>query len=175
MDPRELLRRLLDASGLNPNSLAAATRGRTKQPQIHRFLTGVAKEPKRSTWEPVASYFHVPVDAFFDSQAADAAWLEYAGRSEPAAAAPARATVVRERDPLSVGDALNVVLSALRQLPRDARANLAADWAALLSAPDSNELRNAIAQELSEPRRDGVTERRSGRDRRASDTPPKGE
>jgi hypothetical protein len=66
MDPRHLLQTLMDDAGLNPNSLSAATRGRTKQPQIFRFVNGLSKEPKRSTLEPLADYFGVPVDAFFD-------------------------------------------------------------------------------------------------------------
>lgn len=73
MDPKDLLRRLMAQENLNPNALASKTQNKTKQPQIHRFLTGEAKEPKRSTWEPVAKYFGVPVDAFFDPKVAEAA------------------------------------------------------------------------------------------------------
>lgn len=72
MEPRQLLQLLMDGAGLNPNALARATRGRTKQPQIHRFLTGEAREPKRSTLAPVAEHFGVPVDAFYDEKVADA-------------------------------------------------------------------------------------------------------
>lgn len=82
MDPREFLRLLLEDTGLNANSLAAATRNRTKQPQIHRYLTGEAKEPKRSTWLPVAQFFGAPVDAFFDPALADQAWADYKARKE---------------------------------------------------------------------------------------------
>lgn len=70
MEPRELLRQLMKAHGLNSNSLAAKTNGKTKQPQIHRFLSGEAKEPKRSTLEPIALYFKIPVDALFDKRIA---------------------------------------------------------------------------------------------------------
>lgn len=77
MDPRDFLEQLMKARGLNPNSLAAATSNKTKQPQIYRFLKGLAKEPKRSTFEPVAHFFRVPVEAFFDAKAADKAWAEY--------------------------------------------------------------------------------------------------
>lgn len=72
MDPRELLRLLMEQRGLNPNSLSAATNKKTKQPQIHRFLTGESKEPKRSTLAPVAGVLGVPVEAFFDARVADA-------------------------------------------------------------------------------------------------------
>lgn len=77
MEPRELLRRLMDIEGLNPNSLAAKTNGRTKQPQIHRFLSGTVGEPKRSTWQPVANFFGISVEAFFDHAIADKEWAEY--------------------------------------------------------------------------------------------------
>lgn len=76
MEPKELLQRLMDERGLNPNSLAAATKHKTTQPQVYRFLNGLVKEPKRSTWEPVAQLFRVPVEAFFDPAAAERAWAE---------------------------------------------------------------------------------------------------
>lgn len=71
VDPRTLLERLMAKANLNPNSLAAKTRGRTKQPTIYRFIKGEAKEPKRSTLLPVAEVFGVPVEAFFDPRVAD--------------------------------------------------------------------------------------------------------
>lgn len=70
MEPRDLLRKLMTRDGLNPNSLAKRTNGRTKQPQIFRFLSGEAKEPKRSTLEPVAEVFGIEVDALFDRRVA---------------------------------------------------------------------------------------------------------
>lgn len=65
MDGRVLLGMLMSAKGLNPNSLAKALDNATSQPQIHKFVSGVSKEPKRSTLQPVADYFGVPLDAFF--------------------------------------------------------------------------------------------------------------
>lgn len=71
VDPRKLLLRLMSQAKLNPNSLSVRTRGRTKQPTIYRYITGEAKEPKRSTLLPVAEVFGVPVEAFFDPKVAD--------------------------------------------------------------------------------------------------------
>lgn len=71
VDPRKLLLRLMSQAKLNPNSLSVRTRGRTKQPTIYRFITGEAKEPKRSTLLPVAEVLGVPVEAFFDPKVAD--------------------------------------------------------------------------------------------------------
>lgn len=71
MEPRTLLKALMDAKELNPNSLARALNNKPPQPQIYRFLEGISKEPKRSTMEPIAAYFQVPVDAFFDPSIAE--------------------------------------------------------------------------------------------------------
>ena len=65
MPKNELLQWLLDRDGLNTNSLSAAVKGASTQSQIHRFLHGVAKEPKRSTLAPIADFFGVPLDAFY--------------------------------------------------------------------------------------------------------------
>lgn len=80
MKPAEMLKRLMASKGLNPNSLAAATNNATKQPQIYRFLNNEVAEPKRSTWEPVAKYFKISVDAFFDEKEADRALAEFESR-----------------------------------------------------------------------------------------------
>lgn len=79
MDPRKLMQDLMDAQGLNTNSLAAATKNKTRQPQIYRFLDGTSKEPKRSTLVPVACFFGVPVEAFFDPKVADDVYREKLG------------------------------------------------------------------------------------------------
>lgn len=88
MNPRELLRSLMEKEGLNPNRLSSMTKGATKQPQIHRFVTGESKEPKRSTLEPVAKVFGISVEAFFDSKAADLAWEQYLKRKQDGAFGP---------------------------------------------------------------------------------------
>lgn len=71
MKGRELLQLLLTSRGLTANALSKALKGETTQPQIHKFLTGVAAEPRRSTLAPVAAYFNVPIDAFYDDFLAD--------------------------------------------------------------------------------------------------------
>lgn len=71
----------------NANSLAAKLKGRPSQPQIHKFLTGTAKEPRRPTLEPLAAHFGVPVEAFYDpaaaARAAAALGLPEAGDFQP--------------------------------------------------------------------------------------------
>ncbi len=71
MKGRELLKLLLDKRGLTANALSKALKGATKQPQIQKFLSGTAAEPRRSTLSPVAAYFDVPIDAFYDDFLAD--------------------------------------------------------------------------------------------------------
>ena len=66
MEPRLLLKALMAANGDNANSLAASVHNRTKQPQIFRFLKGVATEPKRSTLLPLAEHYGVTVDVFYE-------------------------------------------------------------------------------------------------------------
>lgn len=73
MKPRELLRALMARDGDNPNSLARKLRGKVTQPQIHKFIAGTAKEPRRTTLQPLADHFDVPIEAFYDEVAADAA------------------------------------------------------------------------------------------------------
>ena len=70
MNTRALLKALMERSGDNPNSLAAKLNQATKQPQIHRFITGEAKEPRRSTLQPVADHYKVNIEAFYDDELA---------------------------------------------------------------------------------------------------------
>ncbi len=113
MDPRELLRRLMEARGLNPHSLAAATRNRTKQPQIYRFLHGTAKEPRRSTLEPVAEVFGVPVEAFYDPAEASRVWLVISASSN---GLPAPSLAPKPTPPPTLAEALPIVLACLAGL-----------------------------------------------------------
>jgi hypothetical protein len=72
MEPRELLRALMARDGDNPHSLSVKLKGRIKQPQIYKFVTGTAKEPRRSTLAPLAEHYEIPVEAFYDPSTADA-------------------------------------------------------------------------------------------------------
>lgn len=77
MEPRHLLQWLMDRDELNSSSLARLIKSAgvsekpTTQPQIHKFLGGKAVEPKRATLQPVADYFKIPIDAFYDGQTAE--------------------------------------------------------------------------------------------------------
>ena len=89
MPKNELLQWLLDRDGLNTNSLSAAVKGASTQSQIHRFLHGVAKEPKRSTLAPIAEFFGVPLDAFYYPEVAESV-LTSLKAGEPVSKAPSQ-------------------------------------------------------------------------------------
>lgn len=61
----DLLQRLMDHHGLNANSLSRKAEG-AKQSQIHKYLNNAIKEPKRTTLEPLALFFEIPLNAFYD-------------------------------------------------------------------------------------------------------------
>jgi hypothetical protein len=66
MEPRDLLKALMERDGLNPNSLAAGLKNATTQPQIQKFLTGTTKEPRRNTLQPIADHYGFDVEAFYN-------------------------------------------------------------------------------------------------------------
>jgi hypothetical protein len=70
MQTIKLLEALMRQSRDNANSLSKALRGRVSQPQIYRFLNGETKEPRRHSLEPIADYYSIPVQAFYDAELA---------------------------------------------------------------------------------------------------------
>lgn len=73
MEPRELLQALMERDKENSHSLAKKLGGKPSQPQIFKFLKGVAKEPRRATLEPLAAHYGIPVEAFYDQDIAEQA------------------------------------------------------------------------------------------------------
>lgn len=47
----------MERSGDNPNSLAAKLNKKPSQPQIYKFLEGIANEPRRATLHPTFQPF----------------------------------------------------------------------------------------------------------------------
>ena len=70
MQPHQLIAALMHAQQLRTNSLAASLRKPSLQPSIHRFLAGQVKEPARSTAEPIAAFFGIPVEALYNASEA---------------------------------------------------------------------------------------------------------
>lgn len=71
MKGRELLKLLLKKHSLSGNGLVTALGGKIKQPTLHKFLELDTRESRRSTLQPVADYFKIPVEAFYDEFMAD--------------------------------------------------------------------------------------------------------
>lgn len=65
MEGPELLRLLMEKRGLNANSLADMLRDRSKQSQIQRYLAGNTKSPRPGTLEPIAKFFGIGIEAFY--------------------------------------------------------------------------------------------------------------
>lgn len=112
MEPRTLLNLLMENAKppLTPSSLARALNGSPSQPQIQKFAAGTAKEPRRSTLLPVANYFKVPIDAFYDEDVAE----QVARDRELVDQSVKPASDVKEaRDELLPGDAIEAAIDML--------------------------------------------------------------
>ena len=78
MDGPQLLQALMDSANprWNSNSLAVRLGNKSLQPQIYRFLKGELIEPRRETFRPIATFFAVPLDAFYEPDLAERVALE---------------------------------------------------------------------------------------------------
>ncbi len=59
-DTADLLRELMTSEGIGENGLARKTG--VPQPTIHRILQRESLQPRKSTLQPIATYFNVPVE-----------------------------------------------------------------------------------------------------------------
>lgn len=98
MKPRELLQLLMDRHGDNPNSLSQKTK--VPQPTIYRFITGTAKEPRRSTLEPIAKHYGIAVEALFDERVATGVADTVLGKKEATQTNVAPGPDIRGKVPL---------------------------------------------------------------------------
>lgn len=152
MTPQAFLKALMARDGLNSNSLSRKTNGKTTQPQIHRFLNSQVKEPKRSTLRPVADFFKVPVDAFFDEAVASEVWrTKFSEATTVALAQPP--TPPTHPPQISLADALPVVLGRLAAGLGDYRAGqvLQALQSATRPGAPLEDIERDLLQWLSEP------------------------
>ena len=63
MSLKENLKRLMEANGLNPNSLAE--KSGVTQPTIFRILSGESKDPRRANVERLAKFFAVDIEEMY--------------------------------------------------------------------------------------------------------------
>jgi transcriptional regulator with XRE-family HTH domain len=71
MNGPELLKALLADSGENPYRIATRLKNPPLQSYVSKFITGKVKEPRRDSLRPVADYYGVPLEAFYDPVLAD--------------------------------------------------------------------------------------------------------
>lgn len=71
MEGKDLLRLLLDKRGMSVNALADALRIRSLQSQLQRYLAGRTRSPRPDTLEPVAKFFGIGVEAFYQPAIAE--------------------------------------------------------------------------------------------------------
>ena len=55
----------MERDGLNPTSLSRRLDGNPSQPQIHKFLSGTVREPKREMLKPIADFYKITIDALY--------------------------------------------------------------------------------------------------------------
>lgn len=140
MEPRYLLQWLMDRDGLNSSSLAreikkaGVSEKPTTQPQIHKFLGGKAVEPKRATLQPVADYFKVTIDAFYDGETADRVMEQLkSGR-----VADTTESSSQQRTVETLGETLASLADHLRRMDMDTRSRAVALIEGLANNPDSH-------------------------------------
>lgn len=148
MNTRTLLGRLMSLYGDNPNSLATKLhKDGVRQPQVYKFHTGQTTEPKRSTLVPVANFYQVPVEAFFDEALAaellaklDAGWLpkpmwRNVAPMQPLTAAEPTAAELPSSQGVSIEQAFEALACHLVQLDATSRKQAAFQLASLADSP----------------------------------------
>jgi hypothetical protein len=76
MEGKILLAALLKEADLNANSLAKILKNQKLQTQMHRFITGETKNPRWSSLKPIADFFEIRLEAFFDPKVANQIAIE---------------------------------------------------------------------------------------------------
>lgn len=92
MNPRALLKFLMDRDGMNPTALARVLKesGRTSvnlQPNLSKWQNDPTVVPLMRTMAPVADFFGVLVDAFYDPAVADSEYKRITKETSDAATA----------------------------------------------------------------------------------------
>lgn len=154
---RELLSVLMEKSEHNPNSLSQALGKRVKQPQIHKFVKGITTEPKRSTLTPIAEYFGISVDAFFDEAQAEellhqiesGSFVVQRQKSGGRTQASAGRAAPTSADFAAIEQALRLLADQIDQVSDTAqRQRIAQQLQILAMAPDSPKARHGVLEAL---------------------------
>jgi hypothetical protein len=130
--PHELIKALMAAEGVGAYPLAKKlSKTKNLQSQIHRFITGEVNEPARTTAEPLARHFGIPVEAIYsEREASKVARERKIGETARQEAPPAASHTVVEQ-PLAhheapLANAVRVLGEALAtDLPPHIRSDIA--------------------------------------------------
>lgn len=141
MDGPELLQLLLDKRKLTPNALADLLRQRSLQSQMQRYLARETKSPRPSTLEPIAKFFGIGIEAFYQPAIAQRIAASLAG-DETASAH------VGEK-PSAYGDAVTPAPTPLKPRDSEGVAELIAKLGRALEPYDES-ARRAVATLLSD-------------------------
>lgn len=159
MKTQELLQELLHRSGHNAANLSTKLYEKgVRQSLLSRFLSGNTKEPRRSTLSPIADYYGISVDAFFD-EALAAKILEQISsgelvvqrhkpgrRANPVTGKPAQRPL---RNPMQLADAIDLLAERINEIEEaDMRELIAARLRTLARAPDSAKARSGVLEAL---------------------------
>lgn len=149
MEPRLFLKWLMERNGENANSLARTFHGNPSQPQLHRFLTGVVKEPNRAMLQTIADHFQIPLDALYDFDSADAARAAI----EQSATHTNPLTVVdntqTDNDDMRLNQCVDYLLLRLTDIHPDDLDAIAAIMSTLARNPHNASMRAALVAALS--------------------------
>jgi hypothetical protein len=125
MDPKDLVRRLIDAQGETPNSVVHLTRPPMQQSTLHRYLKSNTGETRRKSLAPLAAYFGVPIEAFYDPRVADQVAKEK-GLGDTATVVAARDNTHRGYEAQTPAAILARLADILRHVPSASRAPIGA-------------------------------------------------
>lgn len=131
MNGPELLKALLAAAGDNPYRVATRLKNPPLQSYASKFIAGKVKEPRRDSLRPLAEYYGVPLEAFYDADLADQVAAE-----RNLAPGAARRTRAESSAPTSeLANALGVLSAALRDVDKSTRIAAAPLLAAMATDP----------------------------------------
>jgi hypothetical protein len=131
MNGPELLKALLAAAGDNPYRVATRLKNPPLQSYASKFIAGKVKEPRRDSLRPLAEYYRVPLEAFYDPALADQVAAE-----RHLAPGATRLTRAGSSAPTSeLANALDVLFAALRDVDKSTRIAVAPLLAAMATDP----------------------------------------
>lgn len=131
MNGPELLKALLAAAGDNPYRVATRLKNPPLQSYASKFIAGKVKEPRRDSLRPLAEYYRVPLEAFYDPALADQVAAE-----RHLASGATRLTRAGSSAPASeLASALDVLFAALRDVDKSTRIAVAPLLAAMATDP----------------------------------------